>query len=131
MVSTEAGSHAQRRAWQAAEIAAAHHRTRQRRTQSHGPATEATELMLDLADLQPGGRVLDVAAGTGDQTVLAAQRVGPTGYVLATDLAAKMLEIAAQAARDAGLTNVETRVMDAQQLDLAPDSFDAAISRNA
>ena len=128
MASTEAGSHAQRRAWQAAEIAAAHHRTRQRRTQSHGPATE---LMLDLADLQPGGRVLDVAAGTGDQTVLAAQRVGPTGYVLATDLAATMLEIAAQAARDAGLTNVETRVMDAQQLDLAPDSFDAAISRNA
>jgi ubiquinone/menaquinone biosynthesis C-methylase UbiE len=87
-------------------------------------------MMLDLADLQPGHRVLDVAAGTGDQTVLAAQRVGPTGSVLATDIAASMLEIAAQAAHEAGLMNVETQVMDAQRLDLAPDSFDAAISRN-
>ncbi len=42
----------------------------------------ATEMMLDLADLRTGNRVLDVAAGTGDQTLLAARRVGPTGYVL-------------------------------------------------
>jgi ubiquinone/menaquinone biosynthesis C-methylase UbiE len=127
MANPEAGSHAQRGAWQSAETAAAHHRTRQRRSQSHGPATE---IMLDLADLQPGNRILDVAAGTGDQTVRAAQRVGSTGYVLATDIAASMLEIAAQAARDTGLTNVETQVMDTQRLDLAPESFDAAISRN-
>jgi ubiquinone/menaquinone biosynthesis C-methylase UbiE len=54
-------------------------------------------MMLDLAGLQTGHRVLDVAAGTGGQTVLAARRVGPSGYVLATDLSAAMLNVAAEA----------------------------------
>ena len=90
----------------------------------------ANELMLDLAGVGPGRRVLDVAAGTGAQTLHAARRVGPSGYVLATDISASMLELAAESAREAGLANVETRAMDAQRLDLEPDSFDAAISRN-
>jgi SAM-dependent methyltransferase len=89
----------------------------------------ATELMLDLAELETGNRVLDVAAGTGEQTLVAARRVGPTGRVVATDIAAGMLDVAAEEARQAGLTNVETRVMDAQRLDLEADSFDAVISR--
>jgi SAM-dependent methyltransferase len=84
-------------------------------------------MMLDLADVRSGSRVLDVAAGTGDQTVIAAQRVGPTGYVLATDVSASMLKLAADAAREAGLTNVETRVMDAGNIDLDADSFDGVI----
>jgi ubiquinone/menaquinone biosynthesis C-methylase UbiE len=89
----------------------------------------ANEKMLDLAYLHAGSRVLDVAAGTGDQTLLAARRVGPTGYVLATDLSATMLNVAAEAARKAGLDNVDTRVMDAENLDLDADSFDAVICR--
>ena len=36
----------------------------------------ATELMLDMAGVQPGSRVLDVAAGAGDQSLQAAERVG-------------------------------------------------------
>jgi SAM-dependent methyltransferase len=91
-----------------------------------GPATER---MLDLADVRPGSRVLDVAAGAGGQTLAAARRVGPTGAVLATDLAPDLLEFADQDARRAGLANVETRVMDGEHLDLEPDSFDAVISR--
>ena len=89
----------------------------------------ANEMMFDLANLRAGSRVLDVAAGTGDQTFLAARRVGPRGYVLATDLSASMLNVAAEAARKAELTNVETRVMDAENLDLDADSFDAVICR--
>jgi ubiquinone/menaquinone biosynthesis C-methylase UbiE len=50
----------------------------------------ATERMLDLADLRTGNRVLDVAAGTGEQTLLAAERVGSSGYMLATDISADM-----------------------------------------
>lgn len=91
----------------------------------------ATEMMLDLAGVQPGSRVLDVAAGTGDQTLMAARRVGPTGNVLATDDSASMLKVAAEAARNEGLTNVETRVMNAENLALDADSFDAVICRNA
>ena len=87
--------------------------------------------MLELASIQPGSRVLDVAAGTGDQTLMAARRVGPTGNVLATDNSASMLKVATEAARKEGLTNVETRVMSAENLALDADSFDAVICRNA
>lgn len=49
--------------------------------------------------------------------------------MLATDLSASMLNVAVEAARKAGLTNIETRVMNAENLDLEADSFDAAICR--
>jgi ubiquinone/menaquinone biosynthesis C-methylase UbiE len=99
-----------------------------RRQQIYGAATE---MMLDLAAVQAGSRVLDVAAGTGESTLMRARRVGPTGNVLATDNSASMLKVAAEAARNEGLTNVETRVMDAENLALDADSFDAVVCRNA
>jgi ubiquinone/menaquinone biosynthesis C-methylase UbiE len=90
----------------------------------------ATELMMEMADIRAGSRVLDVAAGAGEQTLLAAKRAGPKGYVLATDISSNILEFAQQNAHQAGLVNVETRVLDGEGLDeLAPDSFDAVISR--
>jgi SAM-dependent methyltransferase len=89
-----------------------------------------TETMLDMAGVGSGNRVLDVAAGAGEQTLVTARRVGPSGYVLATDISANILEFAAAEARAADLTNVETRVMDGENLDeLEADSFDAVISR--
>jgi len=89
----------------------------------------ATELMLDMAGVRGGSRVLDIAAGAGEQTLVAARRVGPAGFVLATDIAPNILALAAEEARQAGLTQVETREMDAEQLDLDESVFDAAISR--
>jgi len=90
----------------------------------------ATEIMLDMAGVGSGSRVLDVAAGAGEQTLVTARRVGTSGYVLATDISANILEFAAAEARTAGLTNVETGVMDGENLDeLEADSFDAVISR--
>jgi ubiquinone/menaquinone biosynthesis C-methylase UbiE len=47
--------------------------------------------------------------------------------VLATDISSSMLKLAADAAREAGLTNVETRVMDAENINLDADSFHAVI----
>jgi ubiquinone/menaquinone biosynthesis C-methylase UbiE len=110
--------------WESSEVAERRSRGRARRAELQGPATQ---MMLDLAEVRTGSRVLDVAAGTGDQTLITAQRVGPTGYVLAADVSASMLKLAAEAAREAGLTNVETRVMDAENIDLDADSFDAVI----
>ena len=86
----------------------------------------ATELMLDLAGVHEGSRVLDIAAGSGGQSVSAARR-GAT--VLATDISSNILDEAAAAARAAGVANVATRVMDGESLDVEPGSFDAAISR--
>jgi ubiquinone/menaquinone biosynthesis C-methylase UbiE len=87
----------------------------------------ATELMLDLAGLRPGHHVLDVAAGNGYQSIAAARRVGPTGHVLAIDLAPEQLKYAAAAAREAGIKQIETRAMDAENLALPDASFDAVL----
>src|SRR6516162_10154907 len=111
--------------WGSREAAAEWHRGAAARLQAFGPATE-----IMLVQVAEGSRVLDVGAGAGDSTVVAARRVGSRGRVLATDVSASMLEVAVELARQAGLTNVDTQVVDAQRLDLDPDSFDAAVSRN-
>jgi SAM-dependent methyltransferase len=90
---------------------------------------EATATMLDLARVQPGARVLDVAAGAGGQTLAAARRVGPDGAVLATDIAPAILAYVERDAREHGLANVAVRAMDAEALEVEPGSFDAAICR--
>ena len=77
----------------------------------------------------PASRVLDVAAGAGGQTLAAAERVGPGGEVLATDISPAILAYAAAAAAAAGLANVRTRELDGEQLDVEPAAFDAVISR--
>lgn len=91
----------------------------------------ATETMFEMARIGPGCRVLDVAAGAGEQSIAAARRVGPTGHVLATDIAPALLELAAADARAAGLDHiVATRELDGEQLEvLAAGTFDVAISR--
>ncbi|NNE80007.1 MAG: class I SAM-dependent methyltransferase [Silicimonas sp.] len=91
-----------------------------------GPATEA---MLDMAEVEPGSLVLDVAAGAGQQTLVAAQRVGPSGRVLATDISPDILDYTMENARIQGLHNVETLEADGEDLDVVPDNYDAAISR--
>ncbi len=87
---------------------------------------EATQLMLDLAQVGEGTRVLDIAAGSGGQSLEAARR---GAVVLATDISSNILDEAAAAARAAGLAGIATRVMDGESLDVEPGSFDAAVSR--
>jgi ubiquinone/menaquinone biosynthesis C-methylase UbiE len=90
----------------------------------------ATETMIEQADIREGRSVLDVAAGAGEQSLRIAERVGPQGRVLCTDIAPALLELAAGDARARGLTNVETRELDGEQLDSLPEgTFDAAVSR--
>nr|BBH91622.1 hypothetical protein KTC_63730 [Thermosporothrix sp. COM3] len=97
--------------------------------QRQAAMAEATQQMLDVAELKPGDHVLDIAAGTGEQSRLAARRVGPTGQVLATDISEEMLTVAAQLAEQEGLNTVQTRVMNAERLELNENSFDAVICR--
>jgi SAM-dependent methyltransferase len=92
-----------------------------------GPATET---MLDMTGITRGSRVLDVAAGAGEQSLTAARRVGETGYVLATDLSEHILARAQSSAKLAGLTNITTQVIDGERLDeLQAEAFDGVISR--
>lgn len=90
---------------------------------------EVTRLMLDLGQVSPGRRILDVAAGAGQPALSAAERVGPDGSVLATDLSANIIRFAQQTADERGIGNFATRVMDGENLDLPDESFDAVLSR--
>ncbi len=90
---------------------------------------DATRRMLDLAWIQARQRVLDIAAGAGEPAVSAAERVGPNGYVLATDISEGIVELARQVAAERGLRQIETRVMDGENLDLPDASFDAVLCR--
>ena len=98
---------------------------------------DATVAMLDAAGVKAGDRVLDIAAGAGDQTLDIARRVGQQGYVLATDISPRIIALAQANARQAGMTQVDTRVADAQTLGvslatsvgLAAAPFDAAVCR--
>jgi len=91
-----------------------------------GPATER---MLDLARVTSGTRVLDIAAGAGDQTLQIASRVGPGGSVLATDISPAILAFAASEAARVGQPQVATRVMDGEHLELEDATFDVVVSR--
>ncbi len=95
----------------------------------HAWLAQATAALLDSAHIRQGMRVLDMAAGAGDQTLDIAQRVGPDGSVLATDISAGILQFAQENAQRAGLGNVQTRVGDAEELSLDEASFDAAVCR--
>ena len=77
---------------------------------------DATVAMMDSAGIGRGSRVLDIAAGAGDQTLDIARRVGAKGYVLATDISPRIVALAQANAHDAGMTQIETRVADAQTL---------------
>lgn len=100
----------------------------------HTPAVRAwlrsaTDAMLDMAGLHPGDHVLDVAAGSGDQALDIARRVGPDGRVVATDLSPGILEFAQANAAAAGLANVSVRVADGEDLPFESATFNASVSR--
>lgn len=92
---------------------------------------DATEAMFEMARVGPGCRVLDVAAGAGEQSLAAARRVGASGHVLATDIAPALLTYAERDAQAAGLGSiVATQEIDGEALASLPAaSFDVAISR--
>ena len=83
--------------------------------------------LVELAQLQPGESVLDVATGTGHLALAAAQVVGPTGKVTGLDLTKEMLEQARRKAEAEGVTNVEWREGDAERPPFPDATFDAVI----
>ena len=87
----------------------------------------AQDLLLELAALTPGEHVLEVASGTGLVTFRAAAAVGGSGSVLATDISDAMLDRLQRDARAQAFTNVPTRRLDAEALDVPAGSFDVAL----
>lgn len=83
---------------------------------------------FDAAVVTPGDRVLEIGAGTGDQTIPLAQKVGRQGRVVAVDPSQEMLAFAEQRTRRAALDNIEFCVGDLAHASPTESSFDAAIS---
>ena len=88
-----------------------------------------SDRLVELAQIRPGQRVLDVATGIGEPAVTAARRVGPKGHVVATDHSPQMIKFARERASAIGVSNIEFFAMDAEALNLAEQSFDAIVCR--
>ncbi|HEX4985843.1 MAG TPA: bifunctional demethylmenaquinone methyltransferase/2-methoxy-6-polyprenyl-1,4-benzoquinol methylase UbiE [Burkholderiales bacterium] len=82
---------------------------------------------VELSGVRRGGRVLDVAGGTGDMSALFAPRVGPQGEVWLTDINADMLGRGRDRLLDAGRI-VPAVQCDAERLPLPDAYFDCAIT---
>ena len=83
---------------------------------------------VDRLELQPGAIVLDACAGSGASALPAAERVGPSGKVIAVDLADNLLALArTKADRLAGIRNLETHLADIEALEYPSGAFDAVI----
>jgi SAM-dependent methyltransferase len=93
-------------------------------------AQKVSDKIVELAEIKPGDRVLDIATGIGEPATTAAKRVKPNGNVVATDLSPQMLAIAKTRARSLGLDSViEFRESDAEALDFPNSTFNAILSR--
>ena len=89
-----------------------------------------SERMLDLARIEAGMRVLDLATGRGEPAIRAAHRVGKTGSVFGVDLSESMLQMARERATLEGISNLELRAMNVELLDGIPNAhFHAALMR--
>lgn len=83
---------------------------------------------VELLDVKPGDRVLDVPCGSGASLVVAGRRVGPSGRVVGVDYAEQMVAIAEEKVRSGGLTNVDLSVTDMTCLDERQlEPFDAVV----
>lgn len=93
-------------------------------------AQKLSQRLIELAEIKPGQRVLDVATGIGEPSITAAKVIGTGGHVLATDISRQMLAIAKERATFLRLQDIiEFKESDAENLDLANSSFDAALCR--
>jgi SAM-dependent methyltransferase len=92
-------------------------------------ARPVTDLMLERLAPERGQTILDLAAGTGVAGFAAADVVGSEGRVIVSDFAEQMVDAAARHAARLGLTNVECRVLDAEQLELADGAVDGVVCR--
>lgn len=87
----------------------------------------AHDLLLHMADIKSGERVVETACGSGLVTLRLAEAVGADGLVLATDLSQGMIDDLTERLSGLPVTHVKAERMAAETLDLADGSFDAAI----
>ncbi len=85
--------------------------------------------MIDALELQPGQRILELAAGPGDTGFMAAELIQPAGTLISSDGAEAMIEVARGRAAQLGIENVEFAQLELEWIDLPTGSVDAVLCR--
>jgi SAM-dependent methyltransferase len=85
--------------------------------------------MIERLALQPGERVLELAAGPGDTGFLAAELILPGGTLISSDAAEAMLDVARTRAAELGVENVEFKRLELEWIDLPTADVDAILCR--
>jgi SAM-dependent methyltransferase len=92
-------------------------------------AAAITGCMLESTNLGRGARVLELACGPGGAGLAAAERVGPDGEVVVSDVAEGMVDIARRRAAARGLRNVSAKVLDLEAIAEPDGAYDAVLCR--
>jgi enediyne biosynthesis protein CalE5 len=93
-------------------------------------AGKLSNRLIELTEIKPDSRVLDISTGIGEPAITVANQMGKTGYILATDISPQMLSIAKQRAISLDLSDmIEFKVGDTETIDLPNSTFDAALCR--
>ena len=101
------------------------------RTAPKGKSPDDTlnQALIAAAGIAAGGFVLDLASGGGEPAISIASRVGPEGYVVASDISPEMLGGSRQRASNLNLAQFGSAVADLQRLPFADGAFDAVTCR--
>jgi ubiquinone/menaquinone biosynthesis C-methylase UbiE len=87
----------------------------------------AQRKLLQLANVQPGEKVIDIACGTGLVTFEAVKETGERGFVWGTDISDKMVEFATAVAKEKKVDNIQFERMDAEELQVDDETYDVAL----
>jgi len=86
----------------------------------------AHDLLMKMADVQLGEKILDTAAGTGLISFRLINEAGNSGSVLATDISDEMVKIGNDICEKSNNNNVTFERMDAEKLNIEDNMFDKA-----
>src|SRR6266540_336580 len=87
----------------------------------------AQDKLLEMAGLQPGEKLIDIACGTGLVSFPAVERLGKNGFVLATDISDGMVKIGNETVKEKNYRNIRFERMDAEELNVPDEEYDAAV----
>lgn len=87
----------------------------------------AQDKLVEMANLQPGEKIIDIACGTGLVSFPAAEILGKKGVILGTDISDKMVEICNRLAKEKNNPNLNFKRMDAEELNVSDNEYDAAL----
>ncbi|HEY1871780.1 MAG TPA: methyltransferase domain-containing protein, partial [Chitinophagaceae bacterium] len=87
----------------------------------------AQDKLLEMANLQPGEKLIDIACGTGLVSFPAAEKIGDNGLLLATDISDSMIKICKELAKEKNYHNMQFERMDGEELNVPAEKFDVAL----